>query len=585
MIAGMGESGDVCIAFSARDTPEGKFTFFKMLSEFGGRVIFVNDYSNGWYLDGTPDFDGERHFQEWLSERVATLKSPTGRVFTVGTSMGAYAALKYGSMLEAQRVLAMGPETELCVPLGRSVSSLKGVAEGAGDISRIAFACPQDVLVLSGANDLVDVFCACKLHANNPAVQIWLMRNTTHVVAKALDAQFGLKDILCRFLEYGDRSFLEHCDLIAPIDLNTALTIKMFNESLVKRKVVLVDAFDVLRACAQRVPAWSMIQYFCALCAESLGDPEAAERFLFLALDAQPALGRARLKLAQLMYSEQRHFECVKLLQALPQDGYTTNIRLLLADAREALGDASGAVLDLKAIDPASLEQQRREELVTRIKRLEIVSLMRHEADSLSHVLSHDGFRPGRRFFVGHSTFRLDGSSAQFLCGDRCTFEGTEIIVGRAAKLSIGDDCTIRGRIVVQDDSEVSIGNGVVFDEPVSIRSGDARHVVVGDDCSFAGVHISSADDYVLHDKMRTSRLNPPGDVRIGNRVRVDHGAVFRPGSRVSHNCVIAASTVVQGEFDECNVFLSGNPAQVLMRDIDWDDARVAHGHAALPEE
>src|SRR5687767_8535393 len=86
---------DVIVAFSARDTERGRFTFWSVLKGVHANVVFVNDYSNGWYLQGTPEFGSHDEFVQALRDRIAAMTGAGGRLFTLGSSMGAYAALRY----------------------------------------------------------------------------------------------------------------------------------------------------------------------------------------------------------------------------------------------------------------------------------------------------------------------------------------------------------------------------------------------------------------------------------------------------------------------------------------------------------
>lgn len=44
------DSADVLVAFLSRGVEKGKFTFWKLLTQFGATLIFVNDCTNRYYL-------------------------------------------------------------------------------------------------------------------------------------------------------------------------------------------------------------------------------------------------------------------------------------------------------------------------------------------------------------------------------------------------------------------------------------------------------------------------------------------------------------------------------------------------------
>lgn len=83
----------------------------KKLEQHSGRhlnKILVRDSGNAWYhrrIDGLGDHPDETA----ASLRALIDAIQPGRVVTIGQSMGAYAALMYGLLLEVEQVIAFGP--------------------------------------------------------------------------------------------------------------------------------------------------------------------------------------------------------------------------------------------------------------------------------------------------------------------------------------------------------------------------------------------------------------------------------------------------------------------------------------------
>jgi tetratricopeptide (TPR) repeat protein len=335
-------SEDVCVAFSSRDTAPGKFTFFKTLSNSRANVIYLNDYSNSWFLQGTPDFPDEVFFISWLRKQIDVLKAPSGKLTMIGASMGAYAALKYGAILGADRIFSLGPESELCIPLGRSITSISADFKGKGNIAGLEYKNPKDVLIISGSNDIVDLYSASRFQSCNPEIDVRLIRNRTHVVAKYLNAQFNLDNIVSGFLSKGDRSFLDNAETMSVPSLQEAHAMKSFNEKLANREVERCDELIIIKL-ADAFPQWSMPQHYAGLLFEASENETDAEQYFNRALVAQPSLGRSRLKLAQIFARGQRWTECVRLLEEQSGTAYTANIAKLLSEAYRALGNTEMA--------------------------------------------------------------------------------------------------------------------------------------------------------------------------------------------------------------------------------------------------
>ena len=102
---------DVCIVFSAANTKKGSFLLRKALRDFPCHKIFVNCVGNSWYLDGIPGLGTTlKETARSLSSIVSDLKSDGSKIITVGCSMGGYAAILVGSILNANYTFATGAQ-------------------------------------------------------------------------------------------------------------------------------------------------------------------------------------------------------------------------------------------------------------------------------------------------------------------------------------------------------------------------------------------------------------------------------------------------------------------------------------------
>ncbi len=78
--------------------------------------IYLRDVFKQWYLKGiNRDIDSTEKLCEWLREETKGMK-----VYTVGSSAGGYAAVLFGSLLEADKVVAFNPQFEMESLLQRS---------------------------------------------------------------------------------------------------------------------------------------------------------------------------------------------------------------------------------------------------------------------------------------------------------------------------------------------------------------------------------------------------------------------------------------------------------------------------------
>ncbi len=116
-------SSKLVIFFSAINMKENQFNFWQLGREIDENVIFVNDPSNQWYLNGIPSLGTS------LDKTMVCLKNwidhlEVEEIYTVGTSMGGHAAIHYGIELNAN-ILSFPAEIILREQHSRSIQNLE----------------------------------------------------------------------------------------------------------------------------------------------------------------------------------------------------------------------------------------------------------------------------------------------------------------------------------------------------------------------------------------------------------------------------------------------------------------------------
>lgn len=566
-------SQDVCIAFSARDTEVGKFTFYKVVQDLPAHIIFINDFANNWYLNGTPEFASREVFVSWLQQEIDRLRGPNGRLFTMGSSMGGYAALLYGSLLQADRILALGPESELCIPLGRSVTSMLFNKEGDEDISRLHFKDPAQVLIISGNNDIVDMYCAARFHEGNPDLNIRLICNRTHVVAKYLDAQFGLATIVRDHFIGGDTSFLQRAECCPVPDVATARALKDFNQALTLDKQVLTEHAAVLRRVADDCSQWSMPAYFYALVLEEQGQVAEAEQYLQRALAAQSSLGRAALKLARLYCADGRFAQAEVLLQELVDSNPTWPVIDLLWQCHKGQGRMLAA---LKLLLQTEYSLLRPGEIPRYEKRLrETRAAVQHPPRSAPRLLRRVAdlagvLQGGEQLTWSASEVHVQDDSATLHLGARCCISNARIELGSHAQLHIGDDVQFSGEIRVGAGASVRLGHQLQVLERADLYAAPATRIALGRDCVIESCTVHTADAWRIQKNDSGEELNAPADVLVGDGVWLGAGSRLLAGTHLGHGCLVEAAAVVRLDLPQGSCQVAGNPAQVVQQDIAW---------------
>lgn len=96
-------------AFEYSILEKDRYEWSNMRVDYASKHIFLRDIFKQWYLGGiNQDIDSPQKLYEWLKEETDDYK-----IETVGSSAGGYAAILYGVLLGARKILAFNPQFEL----------------------------------------------------------------------------------------------------------------------------------------------------------------------------------------------------------------------------------------------------------------------------------------------------------------------------------------------------------------------------------------------------------------------------------------------------------------------------------------
>lgn len=148
-----------------------------------------------------------------------------------------------------------------------------------------------------------------------------------------------------------------------------------------------------------------------------------------------------------------------------------------------------------------------------------------------------------------------------------------QFVVENGAKIEVENGCILGAAYMyaLAPGASIHISQGTAFNgithitahEPASIRVG--RGCLFGPECS-----LTSSDVHKIFDLKKGTRLNPAGDIDLGDRVWVAARAVVFRGSIIGNDSVIGWASVVKGRFPN-NVLLAGAPARIVRRGVRWE--------------
>jgi acetyltransferase-like isoleucine patch superfamily enzyme len=139
----------------------------------------------------------------------------------------------------------------------------------------------------------------------------------------------------------------------------------------------------------------------------------------------------------------------------------------------------------------------------------------------------------------------------------------------------------IRGKLRI-NSSHYSIGRGCRFDinKNAIVEIGEGGHItaftnfiisnklVIGDDCTISwNCQFLDSDFQYITYKGRKEKEN---EIIIGNHVWIGSGTQIYKGTKIPDGCVVAANSIVRGEFTKENALIGGNPAKIIKENVKW---------------
>ena len=90
------------------------------------------------------------------------------------------------------------------------------------------------------------------------------------------------------------------------------------------------------------------------------------------------------------------------------------------------------------------------------------------------------------------------------------------------------------------------------------------KSITIGDNCRLAsGVVILDYYGHELHSQNRTTGIDCPKSIIIGNNVWIGTNSIILKDTTIGDNCVVSCGSIVKGHFDK-NSIIQGNPGVVV---------------------
>lgn len=174
----------------------------------------------------------------------------------------------------------------------------------------------------------------------------------------------------------------------------------------------------------------------------------------------------------------------------------------------------------------------------------------------------------------------VQGRNNTIVIGEKSVLDHVKIYIrGNNNKIIVGENCTISQKcsfwmegndiqIVIGDNSSIQYMTHFCAQE-------DNVRIVLGNDCMLSNnIIVRTSDSHSILTKTGGDRINPPGNVVLGNHVWVAAQAIILKNVEIGDGAVIGTRSVVTKSIPAHTV-AAGMPAKVVKEQIEWDRRRI----------
>lgn len=151
-------------------------------------------------------------------------------------------------------------------------------------------------------------------------------------------------------------------------------------------------------------------------------------------------------------------------------------------------------------------------------------------------------------------------------------------ILGSNCHIKIGSKSNLNYcELYIEDDNgKINIGKHVTTTGKTEIAVIEGKTVSIGEDCLFSSdITFRVGDSHSILEKNTGKRINPSKDITIGSHVWIGHSVKVLKGAVVGCNSIIGTGSIVTGKQFPSNSIITGIPAKVVKKGIDWCSERI----------
>ena len=162
--------------------------------------------------------------------------------------------------------------------------------------------------------------------------------------------------------------------------------------------------------------------------------------------------------------------------------------------------------------------------------------------------------------------------------GEGCILRNCTIrVYGNNNRICIEENVQINsGQFWVEDDyGSIVIAKKTTVNGKTEFACIEGKNILVGEDCMFSSnITLRTGDSHSILD-MQGKRINPSGDIVIGEHTWIGEGVTILKGVHLANNTIIGSKALITKSFLDEFTAIAGVPASVVKKAVKWDRKRL----------
>ncbi len=187
----------------------------------------------------------------------------------------------------------------------------------------------------------------------------------------------------------------------------------------------------------------------------------------------------------------------------------------------------------------------------------------------------------GENVILRKASFKIIGNNNTIIISKNCRMRNMKFEIEGSNNMIFLDEKVNfmeKGWFLIQgENSRISIGKSSLFRDAKLFAGESNTKIEIGNSCFCGIVSFSTSDFHSIIDLESGRRINPPGDIKVGDNNWITNHILIRKGAEINDNSVISPYSIVNRKFEKSNIVLAGQPAKIIKENITWSREKLPY--------